>query len=72
MYCKNSRLQQNISGYKPFGNRTESTFGIGGKDFAVLRHVSLRVICHARLNINASLCIKRGKKIFSVYLSNLV
>jgi len=53
-------------------NRTESTFGIGGKDFEILQHVSLHVIFHARLNTNASLCIKCGKKTLSVYKVNLV
>jgi hypothetical protein len=62
LHCQNCRLQQNISWGKPFGNRTESTFSIVGKDFAILRHVSLCVIFHARLNVNESLCIKCGKK----------
>jgi hypothetical protein len=65
-------LQQNSSGDKPFGNRTEYTFGIGSKDFAILHHVSLRVICHARLNVNASLCIKCGNKSSNVQKANLV
>jgi len=53
-------------------NRTESNFGIAGRDFEILQHVSLHVIFHARLNTNASLCIKCGKKTLSAYKVNLV